>query len=50
MHQQQGTGNFIFIIYELPPNLIRFSNINIEVILQCSAVATNLPYTEFNLE
>lgn len=48
MHQQQGLGNFIFTIYELPPNLIRFSNINIEVILQCSAVTTNLPYAEFS--
>lgn len=28
MHQQRGIPNFISVIYELPLNLIRFSNIN----------------------
>lgn len=31
MHQQ-GICNFISVIYELPPKLIRFSNFNMEVI------------------
>lgn len=45
MHQQRWICNFICLIYELPPNLIWFSNINITVILQCSATITNLPYS-----
>lgn len=31
MHPQ-GIGNFISVIYELPPKLIRFSNFNMQVI------------------